>query len=385
MNKKIRILATTDLHGVQTNLSKDAYSIDQANDILVDVGDYFIGNLVSTYYNTQKEVSPLCAIANDLGYEVMIAGNHDFDYGIDFLKKQVSYLKMDYLCANITDLQDNLIFKPYSIIEKNGIKIGFIGLVTSMLSVLSDYENTKDIKTLDVIETLDIYIKELRSQVDLLILLYHGGLERDLLTGKETQYNTGEDQAYKILETFSELDGLICGHQHRVNAGCVNNGILVQPGFKNSHLGVLTFEYENHHWNKEASLLPLSIHQEPLSKDLEAWLQSPIDISYFNEFMDKFDTPYRLIKIDGTSHQDFLNSFNIPYSLLKYELSYDEVLSILKDESIEGLRLVDGKVLPKQGSYSIITNTMLLPSYRLKQQYINNLFDEYCHYLQTIQ
>ena len=129
----IDIFATSDIHGEEgyynsLSLIREKYPFS----IIVDNGDYFIGSIRSTYFNNEfifnDKKNLLIEYAND-NFDVMNLGNHDVDYGIDILKKYTKNLTMSYLCANILDENNNAVFKPYKIIENQGVKICFLGIV----------------------------------------------------------------------------------------------------------------------------------------------------------------------------------------------------------------------------------------------------------------
>lgn len=382
MEKRVRILSTTDTHGYCLQSLGEQYDYHKEMDLLIDAGDFFIGNSLTTYFNTEFEISPLVAQANQLGYDVMIPGNHDFDYGVSFLQKQVAQLEATYLCANITGLDDKLLFEPYTIIEKNNVKIGVIGLMTSLLPVISSYKITKEFKCLNAIECLERLLPTVKEQSDIVVVAYHGGIERDLATGKPTQYDTGEDEAYKITEHFPEIDGLICGHQHRVNCGKIGSTLIVQPGFKSSHLGVFDYRLKDKKiLQTKASLIELMNQEEnPLEKikGYEEWLLKEMDFTFFNEYIANIaPNAFSLIEKKGRKIVDFLESFKAPYMLSLYQLSQEEMRLLLKEHDIHDIILENEQLTPLQDSYLIITNTNYLPSYRLKKNYINNVFDEY--------
>ncbi|MCL1948962.1 MAG: metallophosphoesterase [Turicibacter sp.] len=352
----MRILATTDVHGHPL-----PQKIGKA-DILIDAGDFFIGSPLTTFYNTTMEISPLVKTANDIGYDVMIPGNHDFDHGLDFLLRQAKELKAAYVCANITDLQGNPIFEPYTIIKRKKMKVGIIGLMTSLLPTLLPYEISKGFKCLDAQEALQSYLPELRKTCDLVIAVYHGGLESDLLTGAPTQYHTGEDEAYKLAGN-SQLDGLICGHQHRVNAGAVGSCLLVQPGSKGQFAGELRYGKKK----RQAKIRLLKAESEP-NPEFDDWIKKPIDLSRFPEYLKTITPAISVMSFKGNTIQDFMDSFQAPYNILEYRLS---------DEEIEGIV----ELPPNPEGHHIVTNQKTFPPYRLQKQYVTNIFDEYLKYI----
>lgn len=345
----VKIYATTDVHGYVEKLG-ELQNLVTADDLLIDVGDFFVGSPQTTYFNAQLPVSPLVEVANQLQYDVMVPGNHDFDYGIDHLQKQIQHLKARYLCANLMYNNDEPIFEPFQIFERGGLRIGVIGVVTSLLSVILQFEKSKEFKCLNVIETLRKWLPVLQQEADFILVAYHGGLERNLETGAFTQYDTGEDEAYKILLNFPEIDVLLCGHQHRSNVGNVGKSLLLQPGHRGQQIGVATLPTREGELLETSDKVPLKI---PFNQaDYEAWLQSEVDTSYLEDYLKRLspDADELDIQLKGKTVQDFLESFNVPYSVCQYRLE-------------SGVR--------------ILTNRDTYPSYRLEKQFVTNIFDEY--------
>lgn len=178
-------------------------------------------------------------LANACHFDVMIPGNNNLEWGIKHLQDLTAQSQADYVCANLTDLAGNLLFQPYTIKQKGTVKIGVIGLITSFLSQILDFQFTQQLHILDVSEVLQKYLPELRDQADYVIVAYHGGLECDPATGRITEYNTGEDQAYHLMHQFgSQIDGLICSpstlvEQRLLRPGAVSPARCSWPSLRN--------------------------------------------------------------------------------------------------------------------------------------------------------
>lgn len=383
---KIDIFASSDIHGNIDGLSgKEAFykTLDRIKEeyphaIFVDNGDYFTGSLKANYYNYGQESkdNPLIGLANNY-FDIMIMGNHDIDFGLEKLEDYQSRLKMPYLSANLLDMEGNPIFEPYTIIEKDGLKVGFLGLVTSSLSQLTGFENMRDLKTLLVSEGIDLYLDELRSKTDLLILLYHGGFERNPETGKQTQYDMSEDEGYKILKSYPQIDGLVLGHQHRDTSGIFkeNQTVYVQANFGGTSIGHLSFEIDRETKeivSRSANLIYAKDEsgQPKKEENFEAWLNRKINMEHFEEFLEtKFNFDHLYIKgeIDSIGQMDL--SFTKPYMVSSYYMTRDDLLNI--------------DIVPKEEKdyYILLSNDQELPFYRLKERHVLNLIDGYMDYL----
>lgn len=378
----ISIIGTTDIHGFTLEKNSGIFALpsirrDYDAPILIDNGDYLIGSPESTYMNNECDISPLVSLANEIGYDVMIPGNHDFDYGIDFLKKQVTHFTGKYLCANLFDLDDQPIFDPYTIIERQGLKIGIIGVITKAMPQISRYELIKDLKFVDVIETLSYWVPIVKQQSDIVIVCYHGGIERNMETGTLTQYDTGEDQTYKIINEIKGIDGLICGHQHRLNSGICQNTVFVQPGYKGEHVGILEFELRDKKIvNKNSYILSTNKYLKNEKNDIidfqlyNNWLQTPfLETDLIEYLSNRIENSQVELRLDGNKYIDLLQGFSQPYTLSMYHLSSDE------------LKKLNVTVSNCKEDYKIVTNSSsLFPDYRLEKNFVYNIFDEFIRY-----
>ena len=398
--KKITVLGTTDIHGFYTRSISEESGIGSLpmlakryeHPVLIDNGDFFVGSPETTFFNTTQTISPWVHLANQVGFDVMVPGNHDFDYGIDFLKQQVASFKGAYVCANVLDLADELIFDPYTIVERQGLKIGIIGVITSAMPQISPYEKIDTLKFMDVIETLRYWVPVVKAKTDILIVSYHGGIERDMKNGKPTQYDTGEDQTYKIITEIEGIDGVICGHQHRVNEGIINDTVFVQPGYRGNYIGELSFWVEtktNQLVKKSAKLLSTEGIETTVDLDYskeryQQWLTSLIDLTGFPTYIEKITkTKFYSIELNGPTIQEFLSSFSPPYPISTYHLSNEEMKEIVVEQKINGVELKEGQLIPDQTDYQVVTNTTFFPKYRLEINHVINLFDDYLAYLKT--
>lgn len=111
-----------DLAAYKARLESEGYDV-----ILADAGDFVQGGVIGTLSNGEYPMQ----IMNELGYDVAIPGNHEFDFGMDNFLKLANEAKFPYISVNFTDLRtDEKPFSSYKIIEAGGLKIAFIGLTT---------------------------------------------------------------------------------------------------------------------------------------------------------------------------------------------------------------------------------------------------------------
>lgn len=260
----ITILETSDVHGsimpinyANNNekglgLAKVATIINkvrqqQDNVLLIDNGDLIQGTPLTYHYvrMDNKNENPVIKVLNYLEYDVAVIGNHEFNYGTEILNRAIEESKFPWLSANIIkEGKDCYTGKPYTVkVFDNGIRVGVLGLTTKYIPNWENPYNIKGLTFEDPVEHARRWVRVLKEEekVDLVIVSYHGGFERDVDTGVPTESLTGENQGYQLCVEVPEIDVLLTGHQHRSISGKKVNGVLVlQPGTQGLALGKVT-------------------------------------------------------------------------------------------------------------------------------------------------
>lgn len=284
---RLVILETSDIHGsifpiyygtnekVPQGLSHAATVIKrhrkkEKNLLVIDNGDLIQGTPLAYHFAKfgSDLPNPMVMVLNALEYDGAVIGNHEFNYGMEILSRTVSESKFPWLSANTVDSSTgNPKFgTPYLIKEFDcGLKAAVLGLTTHYIP---NWENPKHIQELrfeDALENAKKWVNYIHEteRPDVLILSYHGGFERDLETGRETENQTGENQAYRICHEIEGIDILLTGHQHRKIAGELNGVTVLQPGFNGKHIGKasISFVKNNGEWqiaDKVAELIDLN-------------------------------------------------------------------------------------------------------------------------------
>ena len=125
--------------------------------------------------------------------------------------------------------------------------MGILGLTTQYIPNWEQPHHIEGLRFEDAVVTAKKWVKTLKDEekVDIVVVSYHGGFERDLETGEPTETLTGENQGYQLCMEVEGIDVLLTGHQHRQIAGNMINGVIVvQPGKDGIALGKVTLQLE---------------------------------------------------------------------------------------------------------------------------------------------
>ncbi|WP_261805809.1 bifunctional metallophosphatase/5'-nucleotidase [Lapidilactobacillus luobeiensis] len=307
---KLTILSTSDTHGYllptdytsrtsQTNfgLSRAATVIKAekaaagAEPVLViENGDFLQGSPLAYYAaKVSHDLTPLSAAYDQIPYQVGIVGNHEFNYGADYLRQAISQSHRHFLCANILDEQGRPAFgQPYEILTFGDLKVAVLGLTTQYIPHWEAPEKIQGLTFKSAVSTAQEYVPRLHELADLVVVAYHGGFERDLTTAKPTEALTGENEGSALLAEVPGIDALVTGHQHRELADLVGQVPITQPGAKGAFVGKITLDWEQATKKvtaATAALIATASAQpdpeivaqlSPLNQAVEDWLDQPL-------------------------------------------------------------------------------------------------------------
>ncbi|MDR3227630.1 MAG: bifunctional metallophosphatase/5'-nucleotidase [Prevotellaceae bacterium] len=218
--KQIIILSTNDMHAKIDDYAKVAAYVEKVrsenkNVLLFSAGDMFSGNPVVDKYPDKGY--PMIEIMNKIGYDYGVLGNHEFDYGQDFLVKRIEQAKFPILCANIKIYEQSPVKQPepYVIFKLDGIKICILSTIqvedsNGKLIPSAHPDKLKNIDFFQPVET-ELEYKYLREKCDLFISLNHDGIDEDSI----------------LAQKMPELDIIIGGHTHTLVDGMIVNGVLI--------------------------------------------------------------------------------------------------------------------------------------------------------------
>ncbi len=307
----ITLFETSDIHGylfptdyqtrkheaefglfkIATLLENERASLEGPS-LTIENGDIIQGSPLTHYIvKEKKEASVVMDAVNRCQFDAGVLGNHEFNYGMDYLNSAVKGADYPILCANIVNKEGKPAFgQAYKLFEKEGVKIAVLGLTTPYIPNWEHPENIEGLQFKSAVESAHEYVPILREQADVVVVSYHGGFEKDLISGKETEIQTGENEGYALLHEVEGIDVLLTGHQHRVIAEKINQTAVVMPGDKGTYLGKVTLEVEKVNGKfKVIDSIPevlstegVPVHQKlteefkQVNDEVEEWLDSPI-------------------------------------------------------------------------------------------------------------
>lgn len=227
----IQILATSDLHGkfdpydYAINEESTAGSMAQIqtavkelrndNTVLIDVGDSVQGNSAELFL--EDDLHPMIQGMNLMDYDVWVTGNHEYDQGLDILKKLIAQQEATTLVGNVRDAEGEPLADGYTILERGGVKIAVIGMVTPNISRWSG-EDGEYVASDPVKETRKI-IDEIGDNVDLIIAAEH--------MGENNEYDVANSGVNDLAEACPEIDLILAAHEHKLVEGTTVNDVLI--------------------------------------------------------------------------------------------------------------------------------------------------------------
>ncbi|HDY7739253.1 TPA: 2',3'-cyclic-nucleotide 2'-phosphodiesterase [Vibrio vulnificus] len=281
---KLRIIETTDIHtnvmdydyykdkpSQQIGLTRAATLVKQArgevvNSVLVDNGDLIQGSPMGDYMAAKGikagEVHPVYKAMNQLSYDVGNIGNHEFNYGLEFLAETINDADFPYVSANVFDKKTGKhYFKPYIIKdhtfkdvngEEHTIKVGYIGFVPPQIMVWDKKNLEGKVFAKDIKETAEELVPQMKKEgADVIVAIPHSGVSSD-------PYKIGAENSVYYLSEVDGIDAIAFGHSHAVfpgkgfdniqgvdnQAGTINGVAAVMPGRWGSHVGIIDLELQ---------------------------------------------------------------------------------------------------------------------------------------------
>ena len=241
----IKLLGTSDIHGRIVPWSYGADVEDKSgsyaqiatyvkdvrknnkNVVLVDVGDAIQDNQVDVFAKDKKYYKdhPIPKVLNEMKYDVFVLGNHEFNFGMKALDEILKDIKAKKLTANFYHKKnDKRYIDATTIIEKDGVKLGIIGLSTPMSAKFEeDTGNLKDMKFTSPTEEARTQVEKLKAKgVDAIIVIAHMGIENE---------NKIPDTGMRdVINAVDGIDVVIAGHMHKdVPSETIKNTLITEP------------------------------------------------------------------------------------------------------------------------------------------------------------
>ena len=241
----IKLLGTSDVHGRIVPWSYGADVEDKSgsyaqiatyvkdvrknnkNVVLVEVGDAIQDNQVDVFAKDKKYYKdhPVPKVLNEMNYDIFVLGNHEFNFGMKALDEILKDIKAKKLTANFYHKKnDKRYIDATTIIEKDGVKLGIIGLSTPMSAKFEeDTGNLKDMKFTSPTEEARTQVEKLKAKgVDAIIVIAHMGIENE---------NKIPDTGMRdVINAVDGIDVVIAGHMHKdVPSETIKNTLITEP------------------------------------------------------------------------------------------------------------------------------------------------------------
>ena len=201
--------------------------------ILLDNGDILQGQPTAYYYNfIDTTATHLCAdVLNHMRYDAVTVGNHDIEAGHDVYDRWARQCQMPVLGANAIRCKDGSpYFLPYTIIERHGIRVAVLGMITTGIPQWVPQNLWEGMEFQAIEDIANRYMPRLRHEADVVVGLFHSGM------GNPERYTPlGESVAEAIARRVPGFDIIFCGHDHRIaNRTVVNSEggrtLILNPG-----------------------------------------------------------------------------------------------------------------------------------------------------------
>lgn len=241
----IKLLGTSDVHGRIVPWSYGADVEDKSgsyaqiatyvkdvrknnkNVVLVEVGDAIQDNQIDVFAKDKKYYKdhPIPKVLNEMNYDIFVLGNHEFNFGMEALDEILKDIKAKKLTANFYyKKNDKRYIDATTIIEKDGVKLGIIGLSTPMSAKFEeDTGNLKDMKFTSPTEEARTQVEKLKAKgVDAIIAVTHMGIDNE--------NNIPDTGMRDVINAVDGIDVVIAGHMHKdVPSETIKNTLITEP------------------------------------------------------------------------------------------------------------------------------------------------------------
>lgn len=372
---EVRLMETTDLHAYMLGydyfnqqptadygLAHTAALIHQAraeqpNSLLFDNGDLIQGSALGDWAARlgaeafAETVHPVIKALNYLQYDAANLGNHEFNFGLEFMEATLAGANFPYVSANVfyadraeqagmrTEGWGKPIVDPYVILERemrdqygkaHVLKIGVIGFLPPQIMVWDAAHLSERVYVRDIVAAAQYYVPQMRDQgADIVVAIPHSGLS------DYSRYAEFTEQATRSIATVPGIDAILFGHQHRLfpgdpsyddvphvdnERGLIHGVPAVQPGYWGNHLGVIDLVLERQYgaWKVIDSDVALRAVTEAYDQTLVELLaeQHQATLEMLNESLAELATPINsfFARLFPDSSTAFINDAQVWYA-----------------------------------------------------------------------
>ncbi len=261
------VLSTTDVHGrvrgwdyhtdeadPARGLARVATVVDSVRGvapdrvIVVDAGDLLQGNPLA-YVAARvapRQPHPVIAAMNAIGYDAAAIGNHEFNFGLEFLDEAIEQAQFAFLAANAFRPDGRRAYAPWHIVRRGPVRIGIVGATTPGSMVWDRQHLEGRLILRDIVESVRGATAEVKSAgADVVIAVLHAGLDGPATYDSASRALPGENVAARLAAEVPGLALVVYGHSHRELADTVIAGTrLIQPLYWATSVGVATLRLE---------------------------------------------------------------------------------------------------------------------------------------------
>lgn len=260
---KIKLYATSDLHGYLTPTRYSDNQIDNMglmklapfiqkdeHTLLIDNGDVLQGSPLAYVHHLKFEenIHPMALCFNRLGYDYVNIGNHEFNFGKENVHHYLNSLDATCLTRNILD-EGKRMGTEYVIHEfDKSHRIALIGVTTQYIPNWEQARNIDKMQFLNAFDEVKVAVAHIKQNetVNGIVVVYHGGFEKDLQSGQATEVLTGENLGYQMCSEIEGIDLLISGHQHRSLAEKCHQTMVTQTAANGKEIAYVEWDLDNH-------------------------------------------------------------------------------------------------------------------------------------------
>jgi 2',3'-cyclic-nucleotide 2'-phosphodiesterase (5'-nucleotidase family) len=198
--------------------------------VLVDAGDDLQGTpLANVAVRDTGLRNPIVAAMNALRYDAAVIGNHEFNYGLEYLNRVIAQAAFPFIAANVYAPNGRHAYVPATIVQRAGVRVAVVGGTTpgSMVWDRDKLQGRVDVR--DVVPSVRAAVSDARARgADVVVVVLHSGL------GEPSSYDTvatglpAENVAARVARDIPGIDVIVFGHTHRELADTSINGVLLQ-------------------------------------------------------------------------------------------------------------------------------------------------------------